>query len=70
MTKLLVIMGLAGLLAVAWLFWPAKRLSADELLARYATPLPAPRARPASSRRSPPATTRSPTEAVLSRELH
>ena len=42
MTKLLVIMGMAGLLAAAWLFWPAKRLSADELLARYATPLPAP----------------------------
>jgi hypothetical protein len=46
MTKLLVILGLVAVLAAAWVFWPAKRLPLEALLARYAEPLSAPQGPP------------------------
>ncbi|MFM2390007.1 MAG: hypothetical protein RLZZ437_1562 [Pseudomonadota bacterium] len=42
MTKLMVIGVVAAILAAAWAFWPAKRLSPEALLARYQVPMTAP----------------------------
>jgi hypothetical protein len=42
MTKLLVILSAVAMIGAAWVLWPAQRLSAGALLARYAQPLPAP----------------------------